>query len=226
MDSRRSRYVSRVRGGVGRRLPVRACLALAAVLAVALPAQASASYSPVVRGSFCATHVSESSDGMPVAARAATPGVIHSEVLAFCEQLLATGERANTVAESHFSASTRRRIRRVIRSVARRYAPAPVLASADGGRLAARNVLEFPSIDLGAIKDFGKKSLDKLKTTVGGAIKFVPQVRVLRCAVFAALGGAAGYVKSGDMREVLIDSAAACIISVVADFLPDVKKKP
>jgi len=204
-------------------------LVLTAVLACVLPSQALAASSPVVivpspcGGSF----TSAPGAGLPITARSHSAGVIHVEVVQFCSQLSETAGRANSSYNNHYTAATRRRIRRVLAEEALRIAGGQnVVARLDRYPANPHNIVNFPDLPLGKVKEFARKSLTKLKTVVGGAIKFVPHVKLLRCGVFAALAGAAAYIDGGDRQKVLLAAGGACIGSIVGDLLPSGKKKP
>jgi hypothetical protein len=203
-------------------------LACAAMFCVIPASQAMAASSQVVTiPPEC--QVLASSGRAPVArpARAQTP--IAANFTEFCAQLRVAAPRANAFYNKYYSASKRRRIRRAISSVARRYATSgPVAASVGRTTLIGLGIGQGVPVGLSLndIKAFGKKALKKVKTVVGGVIKVVPQARLGKCALFAALGAAVAYGAGGDLTEVLVAAAGGCIGTIADDIYDAAGKLP
>jgi hypothetical protein len=194
-------------------------LACAAIF-IGIPAsQASASASPIYRTpDVCNVALAAQASADRFAAASAR------SLAEFCGQISVTGARANAVADKYFTAAERRRVRRVLDSVARRYVPAqqPAIRAITG---AVTPVAAF-AFDLGDVKDFAKKSLKKLKKVsgrLGKAFKLLPQARLLRCGVFATLGGAQSWLQGDQVRTVLLEAGGACVTSLVGDYLSGLK---
>jgi hypothetical protein len=148
----------------------------------------------------------------------------------FCPQIAMVGRRANAFADEYFTAAERRRVRRIIDSVARRYVPAqPPSTSARSAMVAQAAWL---NLDLDDVRDFAKKSLKKLKKAsgyVGKVFKYLPQAQLLRCGVFGAIGATTGYLQREEVRDILIEAGSACasgVVSVIVEGRLGKRKKP
>jgi hypothetical protein len=193
-------------------------LTLAAMTGGVMATQASAASSPVVRvPPLCTTPV-------VLAAQGAPGDVHHAEVDRLCEAIIQAAPRANAIADKYYSASQRRRIRRVVGSVARQYVPAeqPTTRAMSGTVIP----VALLGLSLDDIKDFGKKALKKVKTVVGGVIKVVPQARMAKCAIFAAVAAASGYIARQNLRTILIEAGTACFFTVLDDIYDAYGKLP
>jgi hypothetical protein len=221
-------YVRRGRGGAWmssrRRRIALGCVAMFAVIPAT---QATASSSPLVTTpSVCSNPAALSAQAQ---ARDAPRLAQTDEWYNFCEQLAYHGRRANAFAAKVFTAAERRRIRRVLDGVARRYVPASEPARASTSAITLVALARFGPFDLGVIKDFAKKSLKTLKRVggfVGRVVKVLPQARLLKCGVFAALGGAVAYAARETVRTVLVAAAGACIGSLLEDVWDAYGKLP
>lgn len=201
-------WYARFAGGVTPpRLPlILRGVSVAALLAVALPSQAFAAPSPVVLlAEPRPVAIFPESDAAP-------------EVRAFCRQLDSTRSRANPAYEKHFTAATRRRIRRVVSREARRYfAAQPV-----GPRGIARVTFiqgDFYRLDsrfLNTVKAFAKKAGRVLKTVVGGAMKFVPQAKLVNCGLLGGFAAVGSLIDGKDLQGV----ATAALLGCASSFLP------
>jgi hypothetical protein len=180
------------------RLPLIVGLTLAATLAVVLPSQASAASSPVITlPDPCPAEIASGSD---------------TAVYGFCKQLDSARIQGNPRYEMHYKASTRRRIRRLVSNEARRYFYAgPALAAG-----ASTRPMLIAGDFLRVVKEFAKKSLKVLKRVVGGAIRFVPQAKLINCGLLGGFAAVAAGIDGKQIRGV----ATAALLGCASAFLP------
>lgn len=188
------------------RRPVRigAGLILASALAIMLPSQASAASSPVVPFPRpCPVAVNPSADAAP-------------QLRAFCQELQSLRTRANRGFEKHYKAATRRRIRRLASSEARRHFPSVQARTATSSSVVYVNGFTWVARDwLATIRTYAKKSLKVLKTAVGGAVRFIPQAKVVNCAIFGAFGTVAPLLNGADLGAVAVGAFTGCVGAIL-----------
>lgn len=206
MNATRPKRRPRARGPLKARrwTTLGATVALATLLAVILPSQASAASSPVVLlANPCPVAVVPANDARP-------------ELQAFCKELNSTRSRANPAYEKHYTAATRRRIRRVVASEARRtFGSQPAAAHASPSVTFIQG--NFYRLDfLGTVKTFARKAGSALKTVVGGALKFVPQARLINCGLLAGFATVGSLIDGKDLQGV----ATAAVLGCASSFLP------
>ena len=186
----------RVAASAHRPLPLSVGLAFAMMLATAAPSHASAGSSVVNLAEPCRIMYND----------------YPPQLKAFCAEFFKTAIRANVRYQKHYDASKRRLIRRVVANVARRYVPNTSMVARGNPVLLARS----SALGIGLLRDFGTKALNAVKTVVGGAMRFVPQAKVVNCGLLAALAGALSVIRGSDLRGVVLEAGGACL----GAFLP------
>jgi hypothetical protein len=183
-----------------RRLPIAAGLALASMLAVMLPSQASAASSPVVRlANPCPVAINPSNDAAP-------------ELRAFCQEADRIRPGANRGFEKHYKAATRRRILRLVRSEARRAFPDTNVRSQAAESVVFVNTFYFVNASfLQRIKGFARKALPVLKKVVGGVVRLVPQARIINCGLLGVWATAAPLIAGKDLKETATTALLGCL---------------
>ena len=163
--------------------------------------------------------------GMPAPAQAALPDPCpfmlkngDGDILTFCRELDAKTKVSNVRLRRHYRPAQIRRIRAVFAAEAKR---ADVIIEVSGqpsgalawGGIGYQRVLSF---DLGGLKKFAGKALKVAKRVVGGALKLVPQARMINCGLLATLAGAGSAIKGDEVQDIILNSALAC----AGAFLP------
>jgi hypothetical protein len=139
-------------------------------------------------------------------------------ILQFCRELAAKTAVANVRLRRHYRPAQIRKIRRVFTAEARR---ADVISEVSGrprGALAwgASGYRRIVFFDLDGIKKYAGKALKVAKRVAGGALKLVPQARMINCGLLATLAGAGAAIKGDQVQDILIDAAIGC----AGAFLP------
>jgi hypothetical protein len=136
----------------------------------------------------------------------------------FCRGLAVTRRIANAK-WAVYNRTQQLRIKFAVQALAARdpqFGPVMVSMSAgaaSGARLISGGpqVLAF-SLDLSGIRRFAVRALTVVKKAVGGVVSLTPQGRLVKCALFGALGAASTELAGGaTLRSLAVNTVTGCI---------------